>query len=227
MSNLKETNVTNDSQNKSLFSDRVHRLILICIALGAVLLPLSIEFGFLRITYIEFLNGMAWQNKSKAQSESMFFANGITQQKPVAGTVPRGVGFYDFDKEEVKQARLSLVNPLPVTPENLRRGQQVFDTYCLPCHGYKGMADGPAVGIGRLPAPLSLHSDKALAYNDGQFFHIITKGQNTMPGYAKQISPKDRWAAIQYVRVLQRAMNPSSEDIAKRNELAEKNGGSK
>lgn len=210
---------------KPLFNDRAHKLFLTLIVLVAVVVPLSIEFGFVRVQYIEFLNGMAWQNKSKAQSESAFFPSGVTQQKPVAGTVPRGVGFYGFAKEEATLAGLSLVNPLALTRENLRRGQQVYDTYCMPCHGYKGMADGPAVGPGRLPAPLSLHTDQARGYSDGRIFHIITAGQNTMPGYARQISPKDRWAAVQYLRVLQRSMSPSIEDIAARQAPEENDGG--
>ena len=62
--------------------------------------------------------------------------------------------------------------------------------------------------------PNSLHTDKARQMTDGAVFHVITEGQNTMPSYAKQISVMDRWAAVRYLRVLQRAKNPTPEDLA-------------
>lgn len=195
------------------YNKRLHYAILAVIASGAVLTPLAIDFGLIRITNIEFLNGMAWQDKAKAQSVSKFLPDGVVEQPPVAGTVPRGVRSYGLDVEQKAQAAYVLENPLPLTEKNLQRGRQIYEIYCLPCHGYKGRGDGTAVGAGRLPAPLSLHTDQALNYTDGQLFHIITRGQNTMPGYAAQIPPLERWAAVQYVRVLQRALAPTEADL--------------
>lgn len=193
------------------FSDRWHRVALWLVGIGAAVVPVLIYGGVIRITNIEFLNGMAWQRKAKTQSVSRFFANGVTQQAPVAGTVPRGVR---RPWNEPTTASLALLeNPLAVSERNLRRGRRVFEDFCVPCHGFKGLGDGGAVGEGRLAAPASLHSDKARAYRDGEVFSIVTLGQNNMPSYAKQIEPDDRWAAVLYVRVLQRALAPTDEDI--------------
>ena len=34
-----------------------------------------------------------------------------------------------------------------------------------------------------------------------------------MPSYASQIEPETRWAVIHYMRALQKAQNPSEDDI--------------
>jgi mono/diheme cytochrome c family protein len=48
---------------------------------------------------------------------------------------------------------------------------------------------------------------------DGNVYHVITEGQNVMPGYGSQISREDRWAIIHYIRVLQRAHNAKESDL--------------
>jgi mono/diheme cytochrome c family protein len=62
--------------------------------------------------------------------------------------------------------------------------------------------------------PPSLLSEKVRAWPDSRIFHIITRGQNLMPSYASQILPEDRWAAVHYVRALQRAAHPTAADLA-------------
>jgi hypothetical protein len=37
----------------------------------------------------------------------------------------------------------------------------------------------------------------------GYIFDVITHGYGAMPDYASQIPPRDRWAIVAYVRVLQ------------------------
>ena len=166
------------------------------LAILALLVPALIYAGLIRVPTIEFLNGMAWQPKAKAQSVSpanaagvAFFEDGIATRPPVRGAIPRGYEDYPYRRStlgdaEAKQRARDLKNPLPPTMPNLRRGERVYDNYCMPCHGYKGMADGPAVGEGRLAAPTSLHSAIVKQYTDGQIFHIVTEGQNKMPSYA-------------------------------------------
>ncbi len=48
-------------------------------------------------------------------------------------------------------------------------------------------------------------------------YHIITNGQNVMPSYASQITREERWAIVNYIRVLQRAKNAKDSDFAKLN----------
>ena len=58
---------------------------------------------------------------------------------------------------------------------------------------------------GRGLKPPSLHSTKLKEWPDGKIYHVISEGQNVMPGYAKQILADERWAVVHYVRALQRA----------------------
>jgi mono/diheme cytochrome c family protein len=90
-------------------------------------------------------------------------------------------------------------------------GQQKFITFCSPCHGY--LAKGDSRLRGQFPNPPSLHSEKVRNYQDGDIYHIITEGQNTMPSYAKQITREERWAIILYLRALQRSQNAKETDI--------------
>lgn len=201
------------------FNEKAWKASLWAVVIVSMLVPATVYMG-LRIPMIEFLNGMAVQKRVKAQAvlpvgdePLSVYADGAALWLPVVGTVSTNEARAYRYIDNPDGAEQGLINPLPVTMENLRRGEVVFDNYCVPCHGYKGMADGPAVGLGRLAAPTLIHTDKARAYKDGRIFHIITEGQEKMPSYAKQLEPLDRWAAVHYVRVLQRAMNPKPQDM--------------
>lgn len=128
---------------------------------------------------------------------------------PVPGTVPRGYVPYRFTSHE--EAGKALFNPLPSSRAVLLRGQTIFNSYCMACHGPEGEGNGTVVPP--FPRPPSLQSDKIRGFPDGSIFHIITRGQNIMPSYASQISPDDRWAVIHYIRVLQRSKHPTPEDL--------------
>lgn len=110
----------------------------------------------------------------------------------------------------------ALRNPLRPTMAVLKRGQYLFNTYCIVCHGPAGLGDGYIVP--KFPRPPTLQSDKIRNWPDGNIYHVITMGQNLMPSYASQITPADRWAVIHYVRALQRSQHPTAEDIKKADE---------
>jgi mono/diheme cytochrome c family protein len=103
------------------------------------------------------------------------------------------------------------VNPLLPTKEVLERGKSKYLIFCSPCHGNFGNGDSRLQG--QFPNPPTLHSDKVRKWPDGNIYHVITEGQNAMPSYALQVPPEDRWAIIQYIRVLQRAQNPGETDL--------------
>lgn len=105
----------------------------------------------------------------------------------------------------------ALRNPLRPTMAVLKRGQYLFNTYCIVCHGPNGQGDGYIVP--KFPRPPTLQSDKVRGWPDGNIYHVITMGQNLMPSYASQITPGDRWAVIHYVRALQRSQHPTAQDI--------------
>ena len=64
------------------------------------------------------------------------------------------------------------------------------------------------------PTPPSLVAPKARELPDGRIFHIATFGQGNMPSHAAQIEPEDRWKAVMWVRQLQAAAPPLTEEPA-------------
>jgi len=146
----------------------------------------------------------------KAQKYDKNLPHHRAMREPVEGTIPRGFQPYHY-KDDPEGAGRDLKNPLQPTEEILLAGEKIYKTYCGVCHGPKGFGKGSIVPP--FPPPPSLHSDKVSGWTDGRLYHVVTTGQGIMPAYASQIKPEARWAAIHYVRVLQRAFNPKSEDF--------------
>jgi mono/diheme cytochrome c family protein len=160
-------------------------------------------------TIMQYLPHMANTPILKAMRGYDGFGNGSSMLVPPDHTVARGHPPYHF--ETVEEAERALVNPLPRNSVTLARGQKIFNSYCVACHGDRGYGDGPIVNP--FPIPKSLQSEDMLKWSDGHIFHVITKGQGVMPSYAQQVQPEDRWAVIHYVRALQRAEHPTEEDL--------------
>ena len=125
---------------------------------------------------------------------------------PVAGTVPVTGAEPDSLPEPVAS---KLVNPRTRTSESLNRGQTVYQTYCLVCHGAAGKGDGPislAAG-GPFPAIRDLTDDVSRRRSDGYIYGVITyaiaMGRGLMPRYGDKIRGTDRWDVVNYVRSLQ------------------------
>jgi mono/diheme cytochrome c family protein len=98
--------------------------------------------------------------------------------------------------------------------DNLQRGRNRYDIFCIACHGRMAEGDGPVVGPNRFPAPPSLHTDQARGYDDGTIYYVITHGIGKMPGYADKLTPQDRWKVVHYVRALQLAVRAGTSQPA-------------
>jgi mono/diheme cytochrome c family protein len=179
----------------------------------------AIPFVLAAIPFIEFFNGMAAQPKGKTQMTygRIFGVDKLVERPPAPGTAAQGYAPYAFQDvdntiEGAQQAGEQLENPLPVTRDVLEAGRTQYEVYCMACHGNRGEGDGSVVGPNRFPAPPTLHTEAARGYADGTIFHITTKGLGNMPAYDRMLDARERWEAVRYVRVLQRAMNPKPED---------------
>jgi mono/diheme cytochrome c family protein len=134
------------------------------------------------------------------------FSDGMTLRTPPRGTIARGQMPLRFEgtPADAIRAGVELANPLgPADQAALRRGAEVYGTFCRTCHGPTGLGDGP-VTLRGVSAPPSLLAPHARDLKDGQIFHILTYGQNNMASYASQLSADDRWRAVLHVRALQR-----------------------
>ena len=90
------------------------------------------------------------------------------------------------------------------------RGKQVYDMFCLPCHGDKGDGKGP-VGVTLQPPPRDFTVGKFLyGTTDQDLFDTMTngavvKGGSELMGEWKLIIPEsDRWAVIAFIRSLKK-----------------------
>jgi mono/diheme cytochrome c family protein len=93
-------------------------------------------------------------------------------------------------------------NPFPHSAESIARGKDLFERYCVTCHGATGRGDGPAAAL--LPArPKDL---SALApppiFPDGVVAYRIANGKNLMPAWKSVLSENEIWDALNFIRSL-------------------------
>lgn len=153
------------------------------------------------------------QPKYKPFGASTFFTDGRGSRPLVDGTVPRGhlnedTLFYTGKVGNEFAAEF----PFAVTADVVRHGQQRFNVFCSPCHDRTGSGDGMIVQRGYRRPP-SLHIDRLRQQRVGYFVDVITKGFGTMPNYAQQVPPADRWAIAAYIRALQLSQHASVTDV--------------
>jgi mono/diheme cytochrome c family protein len=100
--------------------------------------------------------------------------------------------------------------PIPITKEDMKRGQERYDIFCSVCHGATGNGDGMIARRGfNKPLPASYHQDRLRQAPVGHFFDAMTNGWGAMPAYAAQIPVEDRWRIIAYIRALQLSQMPA------------------
>jgi mono/diheme cytochrome c family protein len=182
------------------------RSLLIVIALGSAVAAAGCARGCTSSRPPIHLNpSMDDQPKVLPQTSSDFFFNGSSMRDPVPGTIAVGGLMEDAGFFTGKDAAGQFVATIPVEANDalLERGRQRYEIYCLPCHDAKG--DGRGILFQRANTPTAtFHQEKLLKYPDGQIFDIMTNGQGLMPAYRWPIPPRDRWAIIAYIRLLQR-----------------------
>lgn len=99
-----------------------------------------------------------------------------------------------------------VVNPMPVSWESQRRGKQVYEQYCIVCHGPAGHGDGTVVSKFVPPPDLTLAPSPQRS--DGYLYAMIRQGRGIMPRYGDKVRGPDRWAVVNYVRQLQGLVTP-------------------
>jgi mono/diheme cytochrome c family protein len=160
-------------------------------------------------------NDLVDQPKYKNQGESPFFADGRQMRLPPPGTVAWGRSSGKPDPsilaEDVANYSLKTM-PVPVDAALLQRGQKIFNTYCVVCHGAFGNGNGVATNYG-MATPANYHTDRLRQVTDGYLYQVLTEGKGLMGAYGPSIKPNDRWAAVAYVRALQRAGNARIDDV--------------
>jgi mono/diheme cytochrome c family protein len=153
------------------------------------------------------------QPKYRPLRASNFFDNGSSARPPVEGTIARGLLQEDAAFFTGKEGTALVTDlPFPVTQEVLDRGQERFNIFCAPCHDRTGGGNGMVVQRGYRQPP-SMHIDRLRQAEVGHFFDVMTNGFGAMPDYRAQISPRDRWNIVAYIRALQLSQHAQRADI--------------
>jgi mono/diheme cytochrome c family protein len=158
-----------------------------------------------------YMPDMANSRAYETYSANPVFADGRTSQGPVAGTVKRGEEYpvhIEMDKagDTVNYfASRSLPNPFDsLDADQMKETERLYLINCGICHGAKLDGNGPLWkdGDGPYPAkPASLVGDaKYESMPAGQMFYSITYGKNLMGSYASQLTAKQRWQVITYIK---------------------------
>ena len=133
--------------------------------------------------------------------------------RPVDGTVKRGDDVhYELLKDTTGayDKSFAMKNPLAAPDKaQMVEAERLFLVNCG-VHGPKLDGNGPLYKDGNGPYPakpanLSGSDAKYVAMTEGTMFHSITYGKNMMGSYASQVTPKQRWMIISYIKSKQAA----------------------
>ncbi len=116
------------------------------------------------------------------------------------GSVAR-TGSELYYPKEAREAAAARKNPVPATPESVRKGGDLFAIYCTPCHGAAGKGDG-LVAAKFVPPPDLTSADLQKVRTDGYWESYLSVGGAVMPSYGEALSPEERWEVVNYVRTL-------------------------
>jgi mono/diheme cytochrome c family protein len=143
---------------------------------------------------------------------------------PVAGTIARGeMAAYPFKHDSLGYINsASVKNPLPaLKAKEYLEAARLFLVNCGICHGEKLDGEGPLYKGGDGPfiaKPANLIGDaKYTSMAEGTMFHSVTYGINAMGSYASQLTSKQRWMIIHYIKEKQAlATKPAVADEAEK-----------
>lgn len=179
---------------------------------------------------IELIADMDRQPKLRPLEPNSFFANGMSSQPLVKGTVRQseaipladGSDVYPFETEHPAVSGLqtgttnAVVNiPLGVSMGLMERGREKYTISCVPCHGGQGDGNGVVKYFG-ISAVKSLHDPDVVKQSDGDIYRTITLGKGVMKGYANTLSIEDRWAIVAYARALQLSRLGTEDEVPAR-----------
>ncbi|MDA6071868.1 cytochrome c [Flavobacterium sp. AC] len=131
-------------------------------------------------------------------AEAKIFKGGKEGQLPAQGSINRGFEPYEYENSTAgyELAKANLKSPLDSIERNSGKGKELFDIYCISCHGATGNGKGKLVEREKF---LGVPSYKDREITEGSIFHVETYGLNAMGSHANQLSAHERWLVADYV----------------------------
>lgn len=103
----------------------------------------------------------------------------------------------------------------PLVPPDPAQGKVIYEEKCLPCHGEKGVGDGPqAMNLPNPPPPIG-SLEVAQNARPADWYAVVTSGRldRFMPGFSESLSDRQRWDVVAYV--LSMSISPSAVEQGK------------
>jgi len=186
---------------------------------GAVYMP-DMGYSVAVETYAKLDSTRFTSNPSEVGEGKIYY-----NADPVAGTIARGDGLpfpYQMDKPGDSTnyvASKQVQSPVSaLSPVEAKETERLYLVNCAICHGAKLDGNGPLYKDGTGPfasAPRNLASDPLmLGMPEGQMFYSVTYGKNMMGSYASQLTSRQRWMIIHYVKAQQAAKSAGAKPAA-------------
>ena len=119
---------------------------------------------------------------------------------PPAGSVPTKV--VEHTPKPGTPEAAALKNPEKITEFSLLAGKELYGIYCAPCHGESGKGNGP-VAKKFVPTPVDISATGHGSHHPaGDLFAILTHGVNGMPAFRSDLTAKERWLIVAWLRTL-------------------------
>jgi mono/diheme cytochrome c family protein len=162
---------------------------------------------------------------SESEKGQKIFYNNL----PVSGTIARGEEMpFSYTKDALGDTANYTASKLAKSPidtmttASLLESERLFLINCAICHGSKLDGNGPLYKGGEGPyaaKPATLVGDaKYESMPEGQMFYSIAYGKGQMGSYASQLTRKQRWEVIAYIKHKQKeakAVTPAETIVAK------------
>jgi mono/diheme cytochrome c family protein len=102
----------------------------------------------------------------------------------------------------IPQMWLRMPNPYPATEVVMKRGERIYQSFCLGCHGPVGDGHGPAAKY-LYPPPLNFTLLKRTGVSGGIFYYQIMNGitGTAMPMFKHELESEKIWDVSNYVMV--------------------------
>jgi mono/diheme cytochrome c family protein len=99
----------------------------------------------------------------------------------------------------------SMTNPLPRTPETVKRGAAVYEKNCVACHGATGEGNGVAArNLSPRPTNLAWLARMPMAQWDPFLYWSVAEGgaqfKSAMPAFKDVLSKDDLWSVVAYIQ---------------------------
>jgi len=120
---------------------------------------------------------------------------------PITG-VERPLAGVDLTPEQRDAFAAHFTIPTAADDSSIARGERKFRRTCVPCHGPTLAGDGPVAAL-FMPPP-DLLAQPTRDRKDGYLYSYIRHGGVVMPSYGAQVTAREAYDLIHYLRYLQK-----------------------